>query len=168
MKKAFAIGGAVILVVLVLVIGVFAALRGQRTAGVEIGSVNTHFKFGGSDRISVESIEDPLIENVVCSLSRARVGGTHGTLGIAEDKSDAHISCALIGPVKFRSAVAEQEDVVTEKLNTTTKTLHLTRIVDKVHNTLTYLVYSDTLTDGSPKHDEVMVVIPKDVPIPVR
>ena len=166
-KILLAITG-VLLIVLLLVGTVLGVLRSQRTAGTEIGSVNTAFKLGGSDRISVESVEDPDVANVVCTLSRARVGGTHGNLGIAEDKSDAHVSCALLGPVKFRASLAQQEDIVTEKLNTTTKTLHLTRIVDREHNTLSYLVYSDRITDGSPKHDVSLVVIPRDNPIPVH
>jgi CreA protein len=168
MKKVLVIGGIGMFVLLVGVISVFAVLRDGRTAGTEIGSVNTHFKMGGSDGISVEAIEDPQVENVVCSLSRARVGGASGALGVAEDKSDAHVSCGLLGPVKFHGTLAQQEDVVTEKLNATTKTLHLTRMVDKEHNTLSYLVYSDRITDGSPKHDVSLVVIPRETPIPVR
>ena len=168
MKKVL-VGGAIAFLVLVTgVVAVFGFLRSARSAGTEIGSVNTHFKLGGSDRISVEAIEDPEVEGVVCILSRARVGGAQGQLGVAEDKSDAHIACDVTGPVKFHGTLPQQEDVVTEKLNATTKTLHITRMVDKEHNILTYLVYSDRITDGSPKHDVSMVVIPRDNPIPLR
>ena len=165
MKKVLVIGCIVVAIFLVAVVSVFAYLRDGRTAGTELGSVNTHFKVGGSDRIDVEVIEDPDVQNVVCSLSRARVGGAKGTIGVAEDKSDAHIACGVVGPVKFLSDLPNQADIATEKLNATTKTLHVTRFVDKVHNTLSYLVYSDKILDGSPKHDLSMVVIPRDTPI---
>lgn len=168
MKKALIIGGVVVVALLVCVFSVFAYLRDGRTAGTEIGSVNTHFKLGGSDRIDVESIEDPDVDNVVCTLTRARVGGAPGALGVAEDKSDAHVACVVTGPVKFHSNLPQQADVVTEKLNATTKTLHLTRFVDKAHNTLSYLVWSDRITDGSPKHDVATVAIPRELQIPVR
>ena len=55
----------------------------------EIGSVDTVFKFFGSNyKIIVEAFDDPKVSGVTCHLSRAKTGGVSGSLGIAEDKAD--------------------------------------------------------------------------------
>lgn len=59
----------------------------------EIGSVNTNFHVTGSDRVVVEAYDDPQVQGVTCYVSRARTGGIKGTLGIAEDPTEASIAC---------------------------------------------------------------------------
>ncbi|MBE0629196.1 MAG: CreA family protein, partial [Burkholderia vietnamiensis] len=36
----------------------------------EVGSVNTHFRVTGSDRVVVEAYDDPLVTGVTCYVSR--------------------------------------------------------------------------------------------------
>ena len=66
---------------------------------------------GANHRIVVEAFDDPKVEGVACFISRARTGGIKGSLGIAEDTSDAAVSCQQTGPVKFRAELEDGEEV---------------------------------------------------------
>lgn len=60
----------------------------------EIGSVDIVFKMIGSDyKIVVEVFDDFDVKNVICYVSRAKIGGIKGGLGLAEDIFDAVIFC---------------------------------------------------------------------------
>ena len=77
--------------------GILAAglvLAGGAAAAEEIGEVTTAIKIlGANHRIVVEAFDDPDVEGVSCFVSRARTGGISGSLGLAEDTSDASINC---------------------------------------------------------------------------
>ncbi|WP_333603238.1 CreA family protein, partial [Pantoea eucrina] len=74
----------------------------------EIGSVDTVFKiFGPDHKIVVEAFDDPDVKNVTCYISRAKTGGIKGGLGLAEDTSDAAISCQQVGPVELSEKIAQ-------------------------------------------------------------
>jgi len=119
----------------------------------EIGSVDTAFKFLGSNhKIVIEAFDDPKISGVTCHLSRAKTGGISGSLGIAEDKADASIACRQIGPIKLPTGITNGELVFTKKTSLVFKALQVVRFYDKKRNVLVYLVYSDKLIDGSPKN----------------
>ncbi|MCL2340539.1 MAG: CreA family protein, partial [Proteobacteria bacterium] len=63
-------------------------------AAEEIGEVSTTFKLvGANDKIVIEAFDDPDIGGATCYVSRARTGGIKGSIGVAEDTSDASISC---------------------------------------------------------------------------
>ena len=67
---------------------------GRVAQAEQIGSVDTVFKmFGPDHKIVVEAFDDPDVKNVTCYISRAKTGGIKGGLGLAEDTSDAAISC---------------------------------------------------------------------------
>jgi CreA protein len=119
----------------------------------EIGTVDTVFKFLGSNhKVVVEAFDDPKVDGVTCHLSRAKTGGISGSLGIAEDKSEASIACRQIGPIKLTSNLRNGEQVFSKKTSFIFKTLQVVRFYDKKRNVLIYLVYSDKLIDGSPKN----------------
>ncbi|MEN3753557.1 protein CreA [Mangrovibacter yixingensis] len=123
----------------------------------EIGSVDTVFKLIGPDhKIVVEAFDDPDVKNVTCYLSRAKTGGIKGGLGLAEDTSDAAISCQQTGPVELsediRKGKKEGEVVFKKRTSLVFKKLQVVRFYDKKRNTLAYLAYSDKLVDGSPKN----------------
>jgi CreA protein len=66
----------------------------------EIGKVSTTFKFlGANDKIVIEAFDDPDINGATCYVSRAKTGGVKGSIGVAEDTSDASISCRQTGPI---------------------------------------------------------------------
>ena len=86
----------------------------------------------------------------------AKTGGIKGGLGLAEDTSDAAISCQQIGPVELSDAIKAgkaQGDVVFKKRTSLVfKKLQVVRFYDAKRNTLAYLAYSHKLVDGSPKN----------------
>lgn len=130
------------------------------SAGVqaeEIGSVDTVFKvFGPDHKIVVEAFDDPDVKNVTCYISRAKTGGIKGGLGLAEDTSDAAISCQQVGPVELSDKIAQgkaQGEVVFRKRTSLVfKKLQVVRFFDQKRNALVYLSYSDKVVDGSPKN----------------
>lgn len=55
---------------------------------------------------------------MTCYISRAKTGGIKGGLGLAEDTSDAAISCQQVGPVELSEKIKAgktQGDVVFQK-----------------------------------------------------
>ncbi|WP_024873215.1 CreA family protein [Tolumonas lignilytica] len=118
-----------------------------------IGSVSTTFKLlGANDKIIIEAFDDPKVSGVACHLSRAKTGGVKGSLGVAEDTSDASIACRQIGPIQVHDIKPDGEEVFTQKTSLLFKKIHVVRFLDKTRNVLVYLVYSDKLVDGSPKN----------------
>lgn len=126
----------------------------------EIGSVNTTFKMLGPDnKIVVSAFDDPKVDGVACYVSGARTGGVKGGLGLAEDTSDAAITCRQIGPIMIKEKLDPGEQVFSEKRSVLFKRLRVVRFLDQKRNTLVYLVYSDKLIDGSPKNSVSSVPI---------
>jgi CreA protein len=134
----------------------------------EVGSVNTNFHITGSDRVVVEAYDDPVVVGVTCYVSRARTGGIKGTLGLAEDPTEASIACRQVGAIKISEPLKQQSDVFTERMSLIFKTLHVVRVVDAKRNTLVYLTYSDRVASGSPKNSVTAVPMPAGVTIPVK
>lgn len=122
----------------------------------EIGHVDTAFKLlGANHKIVVEAFDDPKVAGVTCFLSMARTGGIKGSLGLAEDTSDASIACRQVGPIRFLEAIdsdEEGEEVFSARRSILFKRLQVVRFFDQTRNTLVYLTYSDKLIDGSPKN----------------
>ena len=139
---------------------IFTALMlmvGRVAQAEQIGSVDTVFKmFGPDHKIVVEAFDDPDVQNVTCYISRAKTGGIKGGLGLAEDTSDAAISCQQVGPVELSDKIKNgktQGDVVFQKRTSLVfKKLQMVRFYDAKRNALVYLTYSDKIVDGSPKN----------------
>ena len=132
-------------------------LVGQAAQAEEIGSVDTVFKvFGPDHKIVVEAFDDPDVKNVTCYISRAKTGGIKGGLGLAEDTSDAAISCQQEGPIelsdKVKSGKAQGDVVFQKRTSLVFKKLQVVRFYDAKRNTLAYLAYSDKVVEGSPKN----------------
>lgn len=123
----------------------------------EIGSVSTKFKMlGANDKIVVEAFDDPEISGATCYLSRAKTGGVSGTIGIAEDTSDASIACRQVGPIvvpkHIKNGKADGDEVFKKSTSLLFKSLQVVRFYDKKRNVLVYLTYSDRIIEGSPKN----------------
>ena len=136
--------------------------------GEEVASVNTNFRLTGSDRVVVEAYDDPLVGGVTCYVSRARTGGIKGSLGLAEDPTEASIACRQIGAIHFNGPLKQQDDVFTERMSFVFKTLHVVRVVDAKRNTLVYLTYSDRIATGSAKNSVTAVPLPAGTTIPTK
>ena len=141
-----------------LVAALLLSMAGSAAAHAEqIGSVDTVFKMIGPDhKIVVEAFDDPDVENVTCYISRAKTGGIKGGLGLAEDTSDAAISCQQGGPIavsdKIKNGKAQGEVVFQKRTSLVFKKLQVVRFYDAKRNALVYLSYSDKVVDGSPKN----------------
>ncbi|WP_271274506.1 CreA family protein [Aliamphritea hakodatensis] len=119
----------------------------------EIGSVDTVFKLlGANHKIVIEAFDDPRIPGVTCHLSRAKTGGISGSLGLAEDTSDASIACRQVGPITLPADLKNGERVFKQKTSILFKSMQVVRFLDQKRNVLIYLVYSDKLVEGSPKN----------------
>ncbi len=136
-------------------------LIGLMTVGVlaaavqaeEIGHVDTVWKMIGPDhKIKIEAFDDEKVQGVTCHVSRAVTGGIKGAMGVAEDTSDASLSCRQVGPVSFTGKLEYGEEVFKERRSLIFKSLQVVRFCDEARNTLVYLVYSDEVIEGSPKN----------------
>ncbi|WDP93181.1 MAG: CreA family protein [Desulfobacter sp.] len=123
----------------------------------EIGEVRTKFKIlGANDKIVIEAFDDPDIPGATCYLSRAKTGGISGSIGLAEDKSNASLACRQIGkivlPERVRSGKDDGKKVFKKSTSVLFKSLQVVRFYDKKRNCIVYLTYSNKLIDGSPKN----------------
>ncbi len=134
-----------------------------------VGHVDTAFKLiGRNHQVVVEAFDDPKVKGVACYVSRARTGGIKGTLGLAEDTSDASVACRQVGEIAFTSPLREQEEVFSQSASILFKKVRIVRMVDARRNTLVYLVYSDKLIEGSPQNNVTAVPVPQSLAIPLR
>ena len=135
----------------------------------KIGDVSTAFKLiGANHKVVVEVFDDPKVSGVSCYLSRAKTGGVSGSLGLAEDKSEASVACRQIGNIAFNGGnLPQQEEVFSERASLMFKHVRVVRMVDAKRNALIYLVYSDRLIDGSPKNSVTAVPVPASQVIPL-
>ncbi|MBC7575594.1 MAG: CreA family protein [Herminiimonas sp.] len=150
--------------------GLALASTALPAAAQQIGEVSTVFRFlGKNDRIVVEAYDDPKVKGVTCYVSRARTGGIKGSVGLAEDKSEASIACRQVADtITFTDKLPAQEDVFTERLSLVFKRLHVVRVIDPVRNTLVYMTYSDRLIEGSPQNSVTAVPVQRGNPIPLK
>ena len=135
-------------------------------AAEEIGEVSTTFKFvGANDKIVIEAFDDPDINGATCYVSRAKTGGVKGAIGVAEDTSDASISCRQTGPITLPERVASGKDdgkeVFKKSASLLFKKVQVVRFFDKKRSTLVYLTYSDRIIEGSPKNSISTIVLPQ-------
>lgn len=135
-------------------------------AAEEIGQVNTTFKIlGANDKIVIEAFDDPDINGATCYVSRAKTGGVKGAIGVAEDTSDASISCRQTGPITLPERIASGKDdgkeVFKKSASLLFKKIQVVRFFDKKRSTLVYLTYSDRIIEGSPKNSISTIVLPQ-------
>ncbi len=145
----------------VLIVLLATATAGQAEI---VGEVSTTFKFlGANDKIVIEAFDDPDIKGATCYLSRAKTGGIKGTVGLAEDKSDASLACRQTGPIVLPKDVVNGKDdgdrVFRKATSILFKKLQVVRFYDPKRNTLVYLTYSDKIIDGSPKNSISTIVV---------
>ncbi|MEM7614508.1 MAG: CreA family protein [Pseudomonadota bacterium] len=125
-----------------------------------VGEVDTAFKLlGANHKIVVEAFDDPKIAGVSCFVSRAKTGGISGSLGLAEDTSDASIACRQTGPIEMSAEMEDGEEVFGRRASVLFKRIQVVRFFDETRQTLVYLTYSDRLIEGSPKNSISAVVV---------
>jgi CreA protein len=146
--------------------GALLLLAGMTARAEEIGEVSTTFKLlGANHKIVIEAFDDPDISGATCYVSRAKTGGIKGSLGVAEDTSDASISCRQTGPITLPESVAlgkdDGKEVFKKSASLLFKKIQVVRFFDKKRSTLVYLTYSDRIIEGSPKNSISTIVLPQ-------
>ncbi|WP_136797812.1 CreA family protein [Desulfosediminicola ganghwensis] len=141
----------------ILALAMLVPATGVWAGGELIGEVRTKFKvLGANDKIVIEAFDDPDIPGATCYLSRAKTGGISGSIGLAEDTSDASLACRQTGniqlPGSVRSGKDDGEQVFKKSTSVLFKSMQVVRYYDKKRHTLIYLTYSNKLVDGSPKN----------------
>lgn len=149
-------------------IALTATLAATTASAETLGEVDTNFRWlGKDDRIVVEAFDDPKAIGITCFVSRARTGGVKGTIGVAEDTSDASIACRQVADtVRIEQKLPAQEEVFSQRASLVFKRIHVVRVVDRKRNALVYLTYSDRIIEGSPKNSVTAVALPSSNPIP--
>ena len=128
----------------------------------EIGSVSTTFRLlGANNKIVIDAFDDPDVSGVTCYVSHAKTGGIKGSIGIAEDSSDASIACRQVGAIDETKLgkLKDGEQVFKQNTSLFFKTMQVVRFYDKKRNVLTYLNYSDKIIQGSPKNSISVVAV---------
>jgi len=148
-------------VLLTLVVLILTATWGRAE---KIGEVSTTFKMiGANDKIVIEAFEDPDIIGATCYVSRAKTGGIKGSIGVAEDKPDASLSCRQTGTITLPAEVVsgkwDGKRVFRKSTSLLFKTIQVVRFYDKKRNALVYLTYSDKIVEGSPDNAISTIVI---------
>jgi CreA protein len=162
-KKIAVIAGVCLLVVVLAFIG-WVWSRPERGT---TGQVSTRFRMlGPNDRIVVDGFDDPKVQGVACHISRAVTGGVKGGLGLAEDTSDASITCRQVGPIHFLGELQDGERVFDERRSLVFKSLQVVRFYDRKRNVLVYVSYSNRVIEGSPKNSISSVPVMGWVPPP--
>jgi CreA protein len=136
--------GAVALVVLLAACG--------KNSGTDVAKINVDWT--GND-IAIEAVEDPDVKGVVCHVAyfnrslidRLQQGNWF------EDPSYSAIDCAASGPVTVGniSLSAGGDEIFKQQRSLIFKSLRITRVYDKVNNTLVYLAHARELQLGSGK-----------------
>ena len=103
-------------------------------------------------KLAVYAIDDPLVEGVACHFTLPEVGGWKGWAGLAEETSDASISCRQIGPIHFKGKFEQGAEAFRERRSLFFKKVQIVRGCDARRNVLVYLIYTDRLIEGSPKN----------------
>ncbi len=146
--------------VVAVMLAVGSAAVGSARADDRIFDVDTAFKLlGRNHKIATYGIDDPAVEGVTCHFSAAETGGIKGSLGLAEDTSDASIACRQVGPIRFKNKFKQGDEVFQKSRSLLFKTLNIVRGCDAKRNVLIYLVYSDRVIEGSPKNSTSAVPI---------
>jgi CreA protein len=116
-----------------------------------IGSVSTNFRLlGPNDKVVVERIDDPKVQNVSCYASFAQTGGVAGGLGVATDPSEFALNCIAHGPVTIPADLPQKEQMDAISASFLFKHFIITRLVDQEDKTLVYVLISTKVLHGSP------------------
>ena len=120
----------------------------------------TVWKFLSPDsKIGTYGIDDPDVEGVACHFSVPEIGGWKGWIGIAEELSQASLSCRQFGPISFKRKLEQGEEMFSQRRSFFFKRMQIVRGCDAKRNMLVYLVYTDKLIEGSPENSTSSVPI---------
>lgn len=103
-------------------------------------------------KLATYGIDDPLVKGVSCHYAVPEKGGLSGMLGVAEELSNASLSCRQIGPVSFSGKFEQGDEVFSARRSLFFKRVQIVRGCDIRRNVLVYLIYTDKIIEGSPEN----------------
>jgi CreA protein len=120
----------------------------------------TVWKFLSPDhKLATYALDDPLVGGIACHFTVPELGGLSGWLGLAEELSNASLSCRQVGPIQFKEKFEQGDDMFRLRRSFFFKRMQIVRGCDKTRNVLVYLVYTDKLIEGSPENSTSTVPI---------
>ncbi len=120
----------------------------------------TVWKFLSPDhKLGTYAIDDPDVEGVSCYFTVPEKGGWIGWLGLAEELSNASLSCRQVGPIKFKKKLSQGDEAFSQRRSLIFKRMQIVRGCDAKRNVLVYLVYTDKMIEGSPENSTSSVPI---------
>lgn len=120
----------------------------------------TVWKFLSPDhKLGTYAIDDPDVEGVTCYFTVPEKGGWIGWLGLAEELSNASLSCRQVGPIKFKRKTRQGDEAFSQRRSLIFKRMQIVRGCDARRNVLVYLVYTDKIIEGSPENSTSSVPI---------
>ena len=112
-----------------------------------------------NDKLAVYGIDDPVVEGVACHYTVPEKGGVKGSLGLAEERSEASLACRQVAPIRFKDKFEQGDVVFSERRSLIFKKMQIVRGCDAKRNVLVYLIYSDRVIEGSPQNSTSTVPI---------
>ena len=144
----------------------FAAMLGLMAAPAHaedpdlIFRKTTVWKFLSPDhKLGTYAIDDPDVEGVTCYFTVPEKGGWIGWLGLAEELSNASLSCRQVGPITFKRKTRQGDEAFSQRRSLIFKRMQIVRGCDAKRNVLVYLVYTDKMIEGSPENSTSSVPI---------
>ena len=120
----------------------------------------TVWKFLSPDhKLGTYAIDDPDVEGVTCYFTVPEKGGWVGWLGLAEELSNASLSCRQVGPIKFKRKTHQGDEAFSQRRSLIFKRMQIVRGCDAKRNVLVYLIYTDKIIEGSPENSTSSVPI---------
>ena len=110
-------------------------------------------------KLGTYAIDDPDVEGVACYFTVPEKGGWTGWLGLAEELSNASLSCRQVGPIRFKRKLRQGDEAFSQRRSLIFKRMQIVRGCDAKRNVLVYLVYTDKLIEGSPQNSTSSVPI---------
>lgn len=120
----------------------------------------TVWKFLSPDhKLATYAIDDPEVAGVTCYFTIPEKGGWTGWLGVAEELSNASLSCRQVAPISFKRQLEQGEEAFRQRRSLFFKKMRIVRGCDARRNVLVYVVYTDKLIEGSPENSTSTVPI---------
>ncbi len=120
----------------------------------------TVWKFLSPDhKLGTYAIDDPDVAGVTCYFTVPEKGGWIGWLGLAEELSNASLSCRQVGPITFKRKTRQGDEAFSQRRSLIFKRMQIVRGCDTKRNVLVYLVYTDKMIEGSPENSTSSVPI---------
>ena len=112
-----------------------------------------------NDKLATYGIDDPQSTALlVTSPCRRRAASKAGSAS-PKQVSDISLSCRQIGPIRFKDKFEQGEDMFRQRRSLFFKKMQIVRGCDTKRNVLVYMVFSDSLIEGSPKNSTSSVPI---------